>query len=471
MKDNERMSAVDRAWLMMERPTNPMMVVGLLILDRPLALEKLRDVVAERFVSFARFRCRPQADALGAHWSRYPEFALADHVLCVALPGNADQRELEALAGEMASTPLSPERPLWSFHLVEKYRAGSAVIVRIHHSYADGIALMRVLLSLTDLTPRAHLRSGRRPRGRASARIENAFFEPFASVAQFVSQVLGEGAALAEKSLHYALHPREATAALRHATALAAELTHIGLLADDPQTRLKGPLSGVRHVAWTEPLPLDEVRTIARVLGCTINDVLVATLAGALGRYLRSHGDKVSGVSIRAAVPVNLRAEADANLGLGNEFGLVFVELPIGIHNPLKRLYAVRAAMLALKGSPQALVTFGLLSVIGTLPLAVEESATALFSAKASLVASNVPGPRKPLYLGGAKLSQALFWVPPAGSIGVGISMLTYNDALQFGVMSDRALIAHPGSLAALLEEEFEGLVLTVLMEDTLPVH
>lgn len=466
MRDSERMSGVDRAWLLMERPTNPMMVVGLLVLDEPLSLQRLRNLVTKRFLSFERFRFRPHSEALAAHWVRQADFAIEDHVVCVALPGAAGKAELQALAGELASTQLSPERPMWSFHLVEKYgAAGSAVILRIHHCYADGIALTRVLLSLTDPTRRGYLRPAQHHREGAAARASSALFEPFAAAAQLVSQTIGEGTALAEKSLQFALHPFEAAAAVRHAADLAGELTHVGLLADDPPTCLKQPLSGVRHVAWTDPLPLDEVRTIAHVLGCTINDVLVATLAGALGRYLRTHDRKIkASTSIRAAVPVNLRTDADTKLGLGNQFGLVFVDLPVGIRHPLQRLYAVRTTMLALKGSPQALVTFGLLALIGALPAAVEESAMALFSAKASLVASNVPGPRQPLYLGGAPVAQTLFWVPQAGSIGTGISMLTYNGTLQFGVMSDRALIAHPGALAELLQTEFEQLLLLVLM-------
>jgi WS/DGAT/MGAT family acyltransferase len=416
------MSAVDRAWLLMERPTNPMMVVALLVFARRVDYEQLCDVVAERFLAFPRFRCRPVADALGARWVQQEDFDLADHVQRVALPGEGGKEELEALVGELASTQLSTQRPLWTFHLVENYRKGSALIIRIHHCYADGIALVRVMLSLGE--------PGRRTK-RHSRKTRSSSQAPLMDL---VSQVLGAAVDAVGKGVHYALHPDEAAG-------LAGELARIAILPDDPQTCLRGALSGMRHVAWTEPFPLDQVRRIARALGCTINDVLVAALAGALGSYLESRGDTLNGVTVRAAVPVNLRMDAEAPITLGNHFGLVFLELPIGIRHPLERVYAVHAMMQKLKGSPQPLVTLGLLAMVGSLPAVVEEPVMATFSAKASLVASNVPGPRQPLRFAGVPAAQAMFWVPQAGSIGVGVSMLTYNGEVQFGVMSDRALI------------------------------
>ena len=153
MKTPERMAAVDRAWLLMERPTNPMLVVGLLVLRGVLSHARLRTIVTKRFLAFERFRSVPVMDTLSASWAPAEQFNVDDHVLLVALPTPAGKRELEDLAGELASTPLHAGRPLWTFHLVEHYRGGSAIIVRIHHCYADGIALMHVLMQLADPDP------------------------------------------------------------------------------------------------------------------------------------------------------------------------------------------------------------------------------------------------------------------------------------------------------------------------------
>ncbi len=439
----ERLSGADRAWLMMDRPTNRMTIVGLIIYSRTLSLAALRALVEERFLAHERLRCYPEADALGARWVPAVGFDIADHVLTTKLPAGARKHDLERLVGRLAGTPFKSGRPLWTFHLIEHWQGGSALIIRIHHCYADGIALMRVLLSLADgtgaATPAAH------------------------HEAQAPHLPFGVGALL-EKGVHYALHPLEATTLAWDTVTFASELTHLGTLADDPPTRLKGPLSGIRRAAWLDPIPLEEVRAIGRVLGCTINDVLISTLAGALGRYLEAHRDTVAGLTIRAAVPVDLRAADGSDPPMGNRFGLVFVELPVGIHHPLERLYAVHTAMQRLKGSHQAIATLGLMSFIGNLPSPIEEPATALFSAKASLVASNLPGPREPLTFAGAPASQVLFWVPQSGSIGIGVSMLSYNGRVQFGVIADRQLIPKPAALTAQMAAEFDRLVYLVLL-------
>ena len=432
----------------MDRPANPLTIVALIVLATPLRRAALRTLIAERFLPFERFRCYPESDSLGARWITATRFDIDAHVLSASIAHPARQEDLETLVGELASTPFNPCRPLWSFHLVERYQGGSAIIVRIHHCYADGIALVQVLLSLADganLTPTSGATSGHND-----------------------MDLLARGTGLLEKGIHYMLHPVEASTVAHEVLNIAGELAHIGTMADDPPTRLKQPLSGVRRVSWAAPIALEEVRTICRALGCTVNDVLVATLAGALGRYLESQGDQTAGLTIRAAVPVNLRSESDGpEAALGNHFGLVFVELPIGIRHPLERLYAVHDAMQKLKGSAQAATTLGLLAAVGYLPAPVEPPAIALFSAKASLVASNLPGPREPLTLDGAQVSQLLFWVPQAGSIGTGISMLTYNGRVQFGVIADSQMIPHPADLVQRVGEECERLVLLVLLAGT----
>ena len=454
MSTAEHLSGADRAWLLMERPTNLMMILGLIILETRISPRRLRALVAARFLAFPRFRCFPVIDALGGRWVEAEQFDLDDHVSSVALPAAGGQTELEALVGELSSTPFNPGRPLWTFHLVERYGSGSAIIIRIHHAYADGIALVQVLLSLADGSgPRKPLQR----RATLAEGLAELVPAPFAAA-------LRTGADLVESGIGYLLHPAAATAAARDVLGYAGELVHITALADEPATHLKQPLSGARRAAWGDPLSLEEVRTIGHVFGCTVNDVLVAILAGALGRYLTAQGDDITATTrIRAAVPVNLRA-ADEPLTLGNRFGLVFVELPIGIRHPLERLYAVHTSMAEIKGSYQAGATLGLLTVVGTLPAAAEEPTTAIFSAKASLVISNLPGPREPLRLAGARIGRVLFWVPEAGSIGTGISALTYRDAVQFGVISDRQMIQHPRELIARVAEEFERLVCLTLL-------
>lgn len=452
------MSPVDRAWLLMERPTNPMVIVGVIVLAGRLQRTRLRQLIEQRLLSFERFRCRPESAALAAQWVRTPEFDVDDHVLTAALPAPAGQRELEALVGELSGTPFNVLRPWWSFHLVEHYEGrGSAIIARIHHCYADGIALMRVLLGLAD---------GAAPRRRQStptaARTPTLFGALYEPLADLVTNAWQAGAQLLEQGTRYALHPLDAASLAADATGAVTELMRLALLADDPRTVLKKPLTGSRRVAWATPLEFEDVRALSHALDCTINDVLMATLAGALGHYLHRRGQRTRGLTLHAAVPVNLRAEDDAAPQLGNRFGLVFVELPVGIRSPLERLYRVHDAMRELKGSSQAMMTFGLLAAVGSLPQAIEDTAIEAFTAKASLVASNVPGPREAIRIAGIKVRQLLFWVPQAGSIGTGVSLLSYDGKVQFGVMADRQLIPEPAGLVADFVGEFERLVLLV---------
>jgi WS/DGAT/MGAT family acyltransferase len=449
------MSAVDRAWLLMERRTNPMMVVGLVVLAKRLTREALRDVVTRRFLAHPRFRCRPVDDYLLGRWVEDPQLDLDAHLHHVALARGAGQPALEELVGELASTPLPQDRPMWSFHLVERYRGGSALVIRIHHCYADGIALVRVLLSLTDSTEgAAALLDGAAAAGHADG---GGLLDAIEAVYQPVS-------GLVEKGLHLMLHPTEVPGVATDALRLAREFANIATLSDDPSTCLKAPLSGTKRVAWADPLPLEEVRTVARVLGCTINDVVMSTLAGCLGSYLERQGERLAGVELRAAVPVNLRPAGASPAALGNEFGLVFVALPIGRRHPLERLYAMHDVMQALRSSRQPLVAYGLLAALGSLPAPLEEPAIELFSAKASAVVSNVPGPRTALHMAGARISRLLFWVPQSGSIGVGVSILTYADQVQFGIVADRNLIAEPRTVAASFRPEFERLVKLTLL-------
>ncbi|HUN76427.1 MAG TPA: wax ester/triacylglycerol synthase family O-acyltransferase [Steroidobacteraceae bacterium] len=451
------LSGADRAWLLMDRPTNPMVIIGLLVLATPVRLAALRALITQRFLAHERLRCAPVLEPASAHWELAGGFDVDDHVLRVALPEPAGREELEELAGELASTPLKPGRPLWTFHLIERYRSGSAIIIRIHHCYADGIALVRVLLGLADATDAtdAARAAAPGPSGPEPAGFSN-------SLTAWLPDALQQGAHLLGKGVHYALHPRAATAAAFEALGLGAALARLAMLPSEPATRLKQPLSGIRRVAWAEPLSLMEVATVGHVLGCTVNDVLVSTLAGAVGSYLRAQGEDTDGLIVRAAIPVNLRTPGAPPLG--NQFGLVFVELPVGMRHPLERLYTVHTAMQGLKHSPQAAVVLGLLSVVGSLPAPIEPPAVELFTSKASLVASNLPGPAEPLHLAGARISEILFWVPQAGSIGLGVSMFSYTGCIQYGVIADRQLVPEPADLVERVAIEFERLVYVVLL-------
>jgi diacylglycerol O-acyltransferase len=193
--------------------------------------------------------------------------------------------------------------------------------------------------------------------------------------------------------------------------------------------------------------------------------VLMATAAGALRDYMIERGDHVDGMTLRATVPVNLRPLEHARQ-LGNHFGLVFLDLPVGEDNPIRRVERVAACMTNLKHSRQAIVSFGLLAALGMAPTAVQGLALDLFSRKASMVATNVPGPQQTLYMAGCALREMMFWVPQTGSIGVGISILSYNGRVHFGLISDAKLIPDPDKVIQRFGSEFEKLLYLSLMSN-----
>ncbi len=457
----EPMSRVDTAWLRMERPTNPMMITGVLMFAEPMSLTQLKQVIRQRFLAYARFRQKPVEGATGAQWVEDKDFDLDWHVRLSALPGRpgkaSEKRALERFVSQLASSPLDATKPLWQFHLIERYQGGSAVVARIHHCYADGIALVQVLLSLTDTSRESS----------SASRLDQAWLkEEAAPVARRVgamerymklgSKALGQGMAMMSD-------PSLATLLAKEGGDIAKELVYALSLPDDPPSLLRGRLGVSKRVAWAEPLDLEEVKAVGRACGCTAKDGLGAPAAGALRSYMQERGEHLEGLSLRATVPVNLRPLEHARK-LGNHFGLVFLDLPVGESNPLRRLERVADCMNQLKSSRQAIVAYGLLAALGVAPQPLQELALELFSRKASAVATNVPGPQQPLYMAGCTLRDIMFWVPQTGSIGLGLSILSYRGKVHFGLISDARLIPDPDGVVRRFGEEFEKLLYLTMM-------
>jgi WS/DGAT/MGAT family acyltransferase len=244
---------------------------------------------------------------------------------------------------------------------------------------------------------------------------------------------------------------------------VVGDVVSLAMMPDDSPTQLKGTPEGRKMVAWNEPLPLDAVKVVGKGLGCSINDVLLACVAGAIGQYLRDRGEDPVGKEIRAMVPVNLRP-LDKAWELGNRFGLAPLTLPIGIENPIERVYAVRARMNELKGSYQPLLAFAVLSVAGLMIKPVQDAILNLFAKKATAVMTNVPGPASPLTFLGATIRQTMFWVPASGDIGLGVSILSYAGGVQFGLITDERLCPEPQEIIDRFEPEFEKLLWLTMM-------
>ncbi|KPF53321.1 diacylglycerol O-acyltransferase [beta proteobacterium AAP51] len=468
----ERMSRVDTAWLRMDNDVNLMMIVGVWLLTPALTLEALRERIESKLLKYERFRQKAVADAMGAQWVADAHFDIKQHVVPATLerqPGESERQALQRLCGELAMTPLDPMRPLWQFQFIEHYEGGSALVARIHHCIGDGIALISVMMSITDGgadPPKRRVREAA-PDGLEGSEADwlaDAVLKPLTDITIKAIGMYGGGMA---KSIDMLANPYQPLLGsmdmARTGYKVLGDVAALGLMPDDSPTALKGKPAGRKVVAWSEPMPLDDVKTVGKGLACSVNDVLLGCVAGAIGEYLRSRGEDPAGKEIRAMVPVNLRP-LDKAWQLGNRFGLAPLVLPIGIRNPVERTYAVHQRMNELKGSYQPLLAFAVLAMSGLFIKPVQDAVLGMFAKKATAVMTNVPGPAVALKFCGSTLRQTMFWVPASGDIGVGVSILSYGGGVQFGLITDAALCPEPQAIIERFQPEFEKLLYLTLM-------
>lgn len=468
----ERMTKVDTAWLRMDSESNLMMIVGVWILRPGITIGALRERIESKWLKYDRFLQRVEEDAAGATWIKDTDFDIERQVVVEKLKRKAKQSDQDALqerVGELAMKPLDRKHPLWQFHLVENYVGpdggkGSALIIRIHHCIADGIALISVMNTLVDGGAPPPERRSRKTPGGAEDWITDTLLKPFTQLTVKALGAAGEGAASA---LHMLSDPKSGMAGsmdmAKVGYQLVSDLAAMALMPDDSKTRLKGKPGKAKRVAWCQPIPLQEVKAVGKALNASVNDVLLSCVAGAIGEYLKNKGDNPHGQEIRAMVPVNLRPIEQA-YKLGNRFGLAPLVLPIGVDNPIERVYEVRRRMNHLKGSFQPLVAFSLLAVAGLLIKPAQDAMLGLFNKKTTAVMTNVPGPREKLKFCGATLEENMFWVPQTGDVGLGVSILSYGGGVQFGVITDTTLCPDPQNIIDEFEPEFAKLALVSLM-------
>jgi diacylglycerol O-acyltransferase / wax synthase len=435
----EPLSRADAAWLHADEPTNQFTVTSIMLLEGPMSLGRWHQALGRRLPGLPRFEQRvvePASPLAGPRWERDPDFELAAHVHRLALspPGGAEALE-EALA-DLMSQPIPLQRPPWQSYLVEDFEGGSVVISRLHHCLGDGAAMIEMLLSLSDEGTGG-------PRAGASA-------ETGVSMPAQVVRAVGSAAGLLST-------PSRIGGLVRSGLVSAATLARLSLLEPDPDTPLRGPQGPLKRAAWSRPLSLAAAQTIGRRTGTTVNDVFTSVVAGGLGQHLRGRGFPVGGLHLRAMVPVNLR-EGAARAEPGNVFSLVMLELPVGVGHAVERLMRVKLEMDRIKHSAEAAVGWAVVSGMGLLPAMVERPLSRFYAGKATLVLTNVPGPRRQLHLAGVPIRRMAFWEPQSGGIGVGVSIFSYAGEVTLGAIADANLVERPRDLVACFERSFAEL-------------
>ncbi len=435
----ERLTPADAAWLRLDRPENRMVVTAVLWLGGTVDAGRLRQHLGERLVtpnprfrSVVRSRRLPLVPPV---WHPDPAFDLALHLIRVDLEEHdAGEAALERLVGELLERPLDPAVAApWQLVLVDGHRPTpdaaprSVIVGRLHHALADGAALVRLLLDLAD--------------------------EPAATALGPPAPRSGGGGGGGWRS---------STGWLATKLAIAVPVTtaRLLLMPPEPRTPLRGRLGTRKDAAWSAPRPLAQVKAAATRLDVTVNDVLLAAVAGGLRRHLDRVGAGRLPRHLRVYVPVDLSGGGSRlHRRLGNRFGLLPLRLPVAEPDPAARVRAVAAATRAAKRSLVPPATFVLIGVLGVVPGLVRRLVVARLGSAATAIVTNVPGPREPLTLAGTPIDGIAFWVPQAAAVGVGVSLFSYAGTVRVGVAADAGLVPDAQRLADALDDALEELL------------
>lgn len=455
-KLNRRMSAEDAWFLYFEKPDAPLHIGSVCIFEGDIPLEKVRANMDARMHLIPRYRQRAVIPPLFAGhptWEDDPAFSLERHVRQVTLPSPGTRTQLIELASELFAPMLPRDRPLWDITVVNGLEGGrTAYVNRVHHCLVDGVSGIELLLATLDMVPNPDpTPPPDEPWHPATPP------SPVQSWADAMFEQWSENVRLATEFQQQMLDVRGQTKRMTD-FARALEVALPAAFRQSSKAIWNKPVGGKRRTAWTE-MSFQEVRGIRGALGGTVNDVMLTILAGALGRYLRSHGHKTDGVTVRVQIPVNVRRE-DQKGQLGNRVSMMLPDLPVGIEDPATRLQAIRAEVERLKAADQANAFDALLRVASNLPAAYHALAGmgGVPAGALNLVCTNVPGPMIPLYSVGHRMIGHYPLVPLAGDLGIGAGITSFDKHLYFGIMSDPDILPDVELIAEHAAADFRDL-------------
>jgi diacylglycerol O-acyltransferase / wax synthase len=453
----EPFSNFDAFLLHIETPTNLMVITGLLFIDQPIDIIELQRLIQERILKFERFQQRVVNTGLilkSPKWEFDPTFNINAHVHKVSLPSPGDESALKDLVNDLMVLPMDMSKPPWKLYLVENYSVGSVIVARLHHTLADGLSLVNVFTSLGDDT--ASSPEGGPPvytRRKASSLMGRLIVPPL----KLTSKVLG----LTQWALHQGLemidNPDYIKDTLMDATGNALMLSKYVMGKSDPQTSLRGKFGITKNSTWSAPIPLEQIKSLSREFGGTVNDVMLAAVTGGLRRYLEANGEKLDFLDIRAVVPVNIRSNGDFE-NLGNQVGMVLMPLPVGQQDSHDRYQIVKMRMDDLKQSDESDIIFSLLNTTFFKSKLLATAMVGVLTPKASLLVTNVPGPQGQITFTGRKICHPVFWIPLPKGWGLGISIISYAGEITLGVVVDVNLIPDPNQILEGIEAELEAM-------------
>ncbi|MGI8550445.1 MAG: WS/DGAT/MGAT family O-acyltransferase [Dehalococcoidia bacterium] len=454
---NRRLSTQDASFLYVERPNQPMHLGSCSVYEGHVSRADVIRVLEERIHLLPRYRQKAVFAPFGlAHptWEDDPDFDASTHVEEVTLPAPGDDQVLSEVGGQLFGQMLDRNRPLWRIVLLHGRADGNtASLLMVHHAMVDGISGVELMMVLHDLKADAE------PSNPAPSPWQpKPLPDPLSLLQDAIRDQLVDFARTWTAET-FRLFKQGETEARRRELTNAMTSSAPALLRPAPATPFNGPLSTRRQFAWAE-FSFAEIRSIRSALGGTINDVVLAVLSGALGRYLRAHGYPTDGVELRAMCPVSMR-RAEERGALGNLVSMLFAPLYVGIADPIERLNRERSEIERLKQTDQAGGLYAMTSLANMVPPAFQ-AASLRFDVPNTLlntVSTNVPGPQIPLYLSGHALRDWYPLGPLASSIGLFNAILSYNQKLTFGATVDPTRVPDVWFYVRCLKESFAELL------------
>ncbi len=429
---SDRLTGLDSSFLHLERGPAHMHVASTTLFEGPTPeYGELRDHIASRLHLVPRFRQKLRNVPLGQgrpKWVDDPQFNLEYHIRHTALPAPGTEEQLRVLAARIFSQRLDRSKPLWEMWLVDKVEGERfALVTKSHHCLVDGVSGVDITTVLFD--------TARDPESGPQREPWTPHPEP--SDAQVLAEALLERATSPAEIVRGARAlfrgPRRIAQAAIDAAEAAGAFARAGFAA--PHSPFNVPIGPYRRFA-TVRTELDELKRIKNAAGGTVNDVVLAAVAGTLGRYLRGHGYATQGVELRAMVPISVRG-ADEHGALGNRVSSYMAPLPVWCDDPLERLGLVSRTMGDLKESKQAVGATLMTELADFAPPTIAGQAARLQSRQRffNLVVTNIPGPQMPLYLLGRELEAIFPMVPLAKRQAVCIGIMSYHGQDNFGLI------------------------------------
>ena len=458
---SRRLSGIDAAFLYLERKEIPLNIAAVGIFDGPIPFPEFVANIDSKLDLVPRYRqvVVPPPFNLGyPTWEYDPYFDITRHILHVHLDAPGGDAELQALASRLLSQRLDRGKPLWEIHVVDGLHDGrGALIVRIHHALADGVAGAALLRLLFDATPEAS-RAARPPRTRQAVPppVEHTLTEQIAGAIQSALEnaVAAEAGLL---SLADGLLSDRGKGAVQELTALLPEL-----LQPPERFAFNKPCSGDRKFCWTE-VDFNQVQAIRTALGGKVNDCILSVVVRAISRYIRFHGEKVDGRFLRVVCPVNLRGDEQGE-SLGNRITFLPVVLPLDVRDPVEMLHAVSARMEIMKSVRAAEMVAIFASFLGTTPTPVQElfwrglPLVPLPLPLLNVICTNVPGSPSALYTVGRRLIASYPHVPTGYELGLGVAVQSYDGKLFFGLTADAHVAPDVARLRDYIQASFKEL-------------